>query len=366
MNKKALMLAGIGWNDTWQRHQQIACALASNGYDVIFIERIPSSVIAVGKVIGRLRNVVASKNGANRQNHILDNIKVLRFPFVPPGNIISDFVNRKIVFSKVIPKISSEFDVVINYLPIKTTQFIYESVKAEQLVYDCVRAFNIWGGYPKSLEQDELQLLNSANRILVDSFYLYDKLKSAVDQSKLTQILPTVKKSDYIFCQRNEKKIDRVKSIAYFGSIDEHIDLDLLVMLANEGYKINLFGKIYINDKFLNHDNIMFHGYFSDSEEMFKAILCSSDAIIIPYKGSMDGVIPAKMMQSLATVRPVFISSFYDANKLNEYLYVYKTRKELIGLIKSFDSSEFYSQKRPNIVSLIEDNFEEKLTESIL
>ncbi len=364
--KKALILAGIAWDDTWQRHQQIASVLASNGYDVTFIERIPSSVFSVSKVLSKAKQIISSRGKSHIKNDVPDGIKVLRFPFSPPGNPVSDLINKKKVKDKVLPQIGCEFDLVINYLPIRTTEYIYRAIETDNLVYDCVRAFDVWGGYPRSLKQDEKKLLDSADHVLVDSFFLYDKVNKSVDESIITQILPTVKKADYELCKASKKDITEIKSIAYFGSIDGHIDLDALLNLAANGIKINLFGKIYVDDSFLNNQNIKFHGYFNNSAEMFTAILDSSDAVIIPYKTSMDGVIPAKLMQSLATLRPVIISSFYDSDKLNEYMYVYKNHQELIDFVTTFDSTEFNTQKLPFIKTLIEQNFEENLANVIL
>ena len=86
-----------------------------------------------------------------------------------------------------------------------------------------------------------------------------------------------------------------------------------------------------------------------------------SDAIIIPYKGNMNGVIPAKMFESLATFKPVYVSSFYDSNVLKKYIYVFENYDNLEYMIKNFNYNEF-QEKILNIKKLLnkEESFDQE------
>jgi hypothetical protein len=161
------------------------------------------------------------------------------------------------------------------------------------------------------------------------------------------------------------KHLDSINSIGYFGSIDKHINLNLLVKLADSGININLYGKNYLSDNVISHKRIRFHGYFSNSNEMFEKILEENDATIIPYLGNMDGVIPAKMLQSLALLRPVFISSFFDSNVLSDMCYVYESENQLLELIRSFNYEDYKSVRLDKIEAFVKQNLEETFNNKI-
>ncbi|EKF9172496.1 hypothetical protein O1B22_003582 [Vibrio cholerae] len=83
----------------------------------------------------------------------------------------------------------------------------------------------------------------------------------------------------------------------------------------------------------------------------------------------MDGVIPAKIVQSCMTGMPIFISSFYDSNLLSDYLYVYDNNEDLRGLLEGFSFFE-HSSKEAKIRDFALDNsslkFEEKIIHSLI
>ncbi len=54
MNKRVLILSGIPWNTTFQRHHKISLFLNSLGYEVIFVEKIPSSKFSINKLFSRI------------------------------------------------------------------------------------------------------------------------------------------------------------------------------------------------------------------------------------------------------------------------------------------------------------------------
>jgi hypothetical protein len=127
-----------------------------------------------------------------------------------------------------------------------------------------------------------------------------------------------------------------IKNITYVGQISDHIDINVLKALKDAGYVIHHFG----NSTLKTTDIVISHGFMSSPTELAKSILDHSDALIIPYKGNMDGVIPAKLFECLATGLPVFVSSFYDARKLNHMLYVYDDINDLAGLVGAYSASE--------------------------
>lgn len=345
--KKALILSGIMWNDTKQRHQTIAEIFAEEGYEVYFVEGIVSSSFSVKKLISRLRNRKNNKTGTQPELTVPKKIHVTGGGYVNPDGGLFKLVNFR-RNKKIIGEIGNRFDVVIDYLPINTTADFLDRIKYKLLIFDCVRDFCNWGGYPKSLPKIEGRLCEKSDYIFTDSFYLTDKMKKKYGD-KVVQLLPTV--GDEISDGSYIKKSGKIKKIGYIGSLGTHIDTDLLAKLSSEGYEIHLFGRAETELDL----KIVDHGFFTDLYQMMNEVKASADALIIPYKGNMDGVIPAKTIQCLSTGLPVFVSDFYDSRRLGEYLYVYRNAEELGNLLTNFDYDDFY-KRRDKIDKFVKEN----------
>ena len=171
--------------------------------------------------------------------------------------------------------------------------------------------------------------------ICTDSYYLTNKMKEKC-RVPVKQFLPIVSSQWLRGCQ-DIKIPQKIKNIAYFGSLDTHIDLEIFKVLIEKNYNIHFWGKLGIacDLKIINH------GYCNDHQELAKEIIKEADAIIIPYKGNMDGVIPAKLMQAFATQLPVYVSCFYDSKVLQELLYIYNSSHELVNQIETYDKNTY-------------------------
>lgn len=328
--KKALMLAGIWWDDPLQRHQQFAQYLAKIGYDVYFIEHIVSSKFTFKKLVRAIR-LKNSKQKA--ENDKFPNISIVSKHFLSPGSFLLDNYNCAVI-NNIIDEIGDEFDLVINYLPISTTDYFLRKVKTKKLIYDCVRNFSTWEGCPNDVNERENRLIYHADEIFTDSFYLTDMMRKRGNKEPI-QFLPIATKEWKSGCQI--KKIDKISNVGYFGSIGEHLNLKVFEEIAKEGFVIHLWGN---SNQVLNFQYID-HGYQKDQERLSMEITSDCDAIVLPYKSNLDGVIPAKITQALVSKLPVFIGNFYDSRYLAEYLYIFDNPEDCINLIKTFNAQQF-------------------------
>jgi hypothetical protein len=331
LSKRALILSGIPWNTTIQRHHNIARLLYKLDYEVVFVEKIPSSIFTVRKLIGRIRNKLQGKKSPVSVN--MSGIRVINQRFLNPMKGLYWLINKYLV-RRLVEKIGPDFDVVINYLPVNTTYNILENINAELIIYDCVRDFENWGGYPRDINFIEKKLVSNSDMVLTDSYYLTNKIKNKYNASSVLQILPTVDEK-LLDILRNGKLKSRINNVLYFGAVGSHIDIHILNSLAEEGYLIHIIGEVEhgipLNNRIINH------GFISDMEILAQMIVETADALIIPYRGNMDGVIPAKLMQCIATGLPIFINEFYDSNILSKYLYIYDDYNHLKELIEQFN-----------------------------
>lgn len=335
--KKAVILSGVNWNTTKQRHHTIAEYLKEMNYDVVFVEGITSSKFQIKKLLQRLKSSLKRKS--NKVINPTNGVKVVNYRFINPmGSFF--YMYNKIKANRLIQELDGDIEILINYLPINTTSYIIREITYERLIYDCVRDFQNWGGYPSDIKKHESELVEIADVIFTDSYYLTDKMKKSTNHSKdVIQILPTVSLDSVKALDKCIVK-EKIQKIVYFGQLGNHIDTLCLKKLAEVGYEIYIIGDITVTLDFPHK----YLGYFSDQSLLGEVIAEHADAIIIPYKGNMDGVIPAKLMQSFATGLPIYVNSFYDSTRLEKYLYVYSNMEELLKKIADFDIIKHESQ----------------------
>lgn len=325
--KKALIISGIFWDDTWQRHQNVAKFLAESGFSVDFLGGVKTSSVTFNKVISYLGK---SRKGQTVKNTVPDNLRELSV-FNLPYEILSQFSLSKLTTSG----LHKHYDLVICYVPSPLTKKLLNHIEFEQLIYDCVRNFEGWDGISKNVVAYESKLAQVASRIWVDSYFLKDRFERSY-QDKVTQLFPTVNRL-YNFPVKETRSI---KHVGFFGSVSKHFDIMLLPMFAKLGIKLHLWGvdELGIAEKY---EHVIYHGYETDERKLLNLVYKQCDALIIPYVGNMDGVIPAKLFQSLSLKLPVFISDFYDSRKLDNVLYVYESVSTLAVKLQDFDYSEF-------------------------
>lgn len=320
--KRALIISGVNWNSTWQRHQETAKLLAESGYQVDFLQGLKTSRISVKKLL----NIILKNKCVEQENPKAEHVHIETAIQIPPMRVsrIINYILYKLFHNRIDCK---HYDIVLSYVPVDINFFINKSEST--FVYDVIRAFKVWGGYTNSLYSNEDELLNVADKIICDSFYLKDKYLSSYNVQHL--ITPLDKP-----ILKHEKIVNKIKSIAYFGTVSSHVDTELLNCLG-EKYKVMVWGVL---DSGLELENVEYMGYESDQTILMNDIVNNSDCIIIPYVGNMDGVFPAKLLMSLYSKLPIFSSSFYDTEKMNDMVYVYKNKEHLFQMIKDFEESQ--------------------------
>ena len=336
---KILIISGVPWTHTLQRHQKIALQLSSIG-EVTYLTgvkcRIPSIKEIYLTIKSKLKNIFSNKKITGHTTCITDKISLEKTFQFPDSNFFFRLSN-KFFYKK------SKYDIVITYLPHSIVENYINSDSF--LIYDCVRDFHLWGGYPNYLKNFENSLVKRADDIWVDSFWLKNKISNYNPRS-IFQIFPTysdtlIKSISAHSCLSNKK----LKSLCYYGSINAKLDLQLLIELSSN-YKITLIGPV---DSTIEIPSMINYLLPMEQEELFNKVL-QYDGVIIPYKGNMDGVIPAKTSELLNLPMPVFISSFFDSEKLSESWYVYDSKATLLKLLDNFDFHRFFHTHNKNKV----------------
>lgn len=331
--KTALILSGVYWNDTIQRHHQFTYYLVKAGYRVVFVEHIVSSRFTVRRLFRAINR--GGKNAVKAENAIPENVVIKNQGFVNPGSGILKVINEKKA-KELVNAVGRDFDLVISYLPINTTRFIVDKLNCGLIIYDCVRNFTDWekGMYYDSIGKEENLLLDRCDKVFADSYFLVDYLKKKTEKP-IVQFLPIANDAWRRGCAEGHGDVSKIKNIGYFGTVGSSINKNHFAKLWECGYSIHIW-----SDKAdLGGIEFTDHGYKSDLTELASDVCNTCDAIVIPYRDNVDGVIPAKLVQCLYSQKPVFITEFYDSLKLSEYLYVYKDEVDLIDQLAHFDEA---------------------------
>lgn len=347
--KKALVISGISWNSAYQRHQLNSNLLASYGFDVDFLEACKTSKVTAVKLFRVLLRLAGNRfSGGSSKSYVnnnSNNINVISSKFLPPGGW-STFINYFIFKFQLKKLLSKKYDLVLIYVPSDHFKFI--DFKDSIVVYDCVRAFRVWGGYHKNLYLNEEYLTKKSDAVICDSFYIKNEyFKSFTESVKPIQLLPPI---EVPFSPG--RHTGRIKNIGYFGSISEHIDIDLFRTLLDNGYIVHFWGQ---DPDSLLPAGVIEHGYVAEQTELLDSIVSHCDSLVIPYKNIADGVYPAKLGISLASKLPVFCSSFYDSIFLKKLLYVYSNADNLLEVIEGFNV-ESYTNKQNFVDAFLDDN----------
>jgi hypothetical protein len=351
MTKKALIISGIFWHDTWQRHQNIAMALIEQGYKVDFVAGVKSSGITLKKSISVIKSKLAENKNINANS--TKNYKPTHLNEISAFNLPYAGVLTRRAVNKIAPELSDYYDIVICYIPSPLSLKIIAAVNYKTLIYDCVRNFAQWPGIAPAVLSSEKKLITMANQIWVDSFYLLNQLKT--QHNKVVQILPTINKE----LQVQTKVRTKINKLAFFGSVASHFDTAVLNTCKKLGIELYIWGKDELQLS-QQYSFVHYQGYETNEPRLLNNILANTDGIIIPYKGCMDGVIPAKIMQSLSTYLPVFISSFYDSKQLADYLYCYQNQQQLEQQLTGFDFVE-HNKKSAAIKTFVASNTQQAL-----
>ncbi|EOY4909551.1 hypothetical protein [Vibrio alginolyticus] len=334
---KVLIISGVGWNENYQRQQKIATEICNLGHEVDYMQGFVTSKFKFSKFKSYINKVFINQPKTKItkiQNEKPKELSINSIFTLPSTNIVFDLINSSLVKKK-----SQHYDFVISYLPVKSVHHYISSLPNNPyVIYDCVRNFPEWPGYPSDMIKQEKEFIDIVDDIWVDSFWLKDKFENYGFNPK--QLLPTI---DLSVFNKTKQSVSKIKKIVYYGLISHKIDLEAIKILLDSDYDITFIGPKESN---VVLDERIRHIPQSSQKDIVKHVYENADALIIPYVSSgMDGVIPAKTIECLSFGIPTFLSSFFDSQKLNDYFYVYRDSNELKNMIKNFDKNEFDARR---------------------
>lgn len=335
-----IVISNIDWGFLKQRHHYFVDAFLElkDINKVIYVEstgkRLPT-VKDIPRIYDRLKSKVIKKN--NSSKNINSKFQVFSPLALPSTHKYFKIIN-KIIFSKLISKelkkLCNEDEKVLFliYLPNQTTIDIIESFDSKKVIYDCVTNYSSLESISPGISGTENILILESDKVIVDCIYLFDK--HSAKRNDIEMIEPIVDYNLFSVCQEKDPPV-QIQKLVYYGLISDKIDFQIVDELLNKGISLKFIGPKRDNitlDSRINYIGEVEHDHLPKH-------LNDSDAIIIPYLNNdfMQGVIPAKIFECMATGFPVIVPDLYNFKLYKDFLYLYKSKEELINLINSFD-----------------------------
>jgi len=325
-----LFISSNDFDTLWYQRQALAVHFAKAGHRVFYFNRTPSRWPRPTKIIKWL----AKKP---KHNQLPENLKIVKpFWLVPTEKL--RIINRQLV-RQTLKKLDIKNAIVITDIPSYNSLEVIEQVRPEKIVY--VNSHNYGGGYGivASIIDSEKAYIQQADYLLATSEYNMERTVRISGGREVLRSLPGVDFELFAKALRCDEA-QRAKTICFFGTIHDMLDIKLYNRLSKQ-FKIVFIGKILGSAGKLISDNIELRPAAGQNKlaEQLKGV----DIIGLFYKQNayIEGVIPAKIFECLATGKPVLVSGIEKDPVYSEHVYHFNgSEQAALEIIKNLEKTE--------------------------
>lgn len=314
---KIVIISNNDWDGLWYQRQQFASMYAALGHEVLFVNKTLQRLPRLNDLAERFYRKASII--AVSPNIIPSNVTVKTIYTLPPYKSVN-FINRWIV-SWAFRQLSNweDCDMLITYVPTYVTLDLIRFFKPKKWAYINVHNYDADQVISDLLKSEEV-ICKKANYLLADSLYNKKRLERISKGRSVGFSEPGVETASFFQAYRGNER-DNVKTICYFGGIGNHLNLNIYNKLA-ESYKVIFIGsfsnasvKLKVSDKI----EILPPITNAELPEFLKSI----DMLGIFYNPTyyVNGVIPAKIYECIATLKPVLTSGLENVSILGDAIY---------------------------------------------
>ena len=325
-----LCLGSHDWDHLWQRHQELMWRLARDGNRVLYVDALGVRAPGVRdwrRIVGRLgkwtRQLVRGVREPVTNVYVYSPL-VLPFLNASWAMGINDRWLRLSIQS-VVQRLGLGDLIVWVYLPTPMVVKLATSLRRKLLVYDCADA-QVYNprGTVVGLAEAERRLLEQADWVFAASNGLLERVSAYTDRVSL--VPNGVNLERFTICRDAFPEPGDVADlptprVGYFGQIDERLDLNLLVHLAQSipDVSLVLLGVLRTDiGALLRQRNV--HWLGSKPHAELPAYLAAMDVLLIPYvlNRYTRAIYPAKLHECLAMGKPVVATDLPELRPFHE------------------------------------------------
>jgi glycosyltransferase involved in cell wall biosynthesis len=207
------------------------------------------------------------------------------------------------------------------------------------------------------LAQLEQRLVRCSTRILCSSAYLGEVLahRYTCDVREKLSVVRNAVSTKFLassFGTRDQTKpiAGRCCKIAYFGTVAEWLDLDiLLTCLAHRpNVEFHLIGPATLASP-PRHERLHYHGAIP--HDTLWEYVDQFDAFLVPFQVTplIRAVDPVKLYEYLALGKEVISVQYPEIDRFGEFVHFYKTRSEFIQLVGDLAAGKLRDKNRPEV-----------------
>lgn len=310
--RKVVVFSEIEWGFLKQRHQILAEDLVRKGYDVEFVQKVPSRIpklLVALKFLLKMRRDRSTREGKRRAS-VPSGLKLTYSRFLPPSNVLFRLFNRRVAA----PYHARSLAGGTAYL---FTPSAFELVRLRQandfkLIFDIIHN---WWDLPwarSALKQTASALVKTADAVICDSKPLANHLE-AEHGTKITLVTPGV--SDFWVAKLADtpRAMATVPATGYrvvfFGNLRENSDIALFHALGEAGITVDAYGEVTpgVRDRL---DGLVNFKQALPQEELLEAIH-DYDFSLLPYARDefSKWISPAKYFEVVALGKPILTRS---------------------------------------------------------
>ncbi len=318
---RVVMLTGEYWNGLEYQRHYLAREFLKRGIQVYFVERLPQRPPSAS--LSHLRQWLFKEgygSGTIKKKDIPGGLKVVNFRSLPPAACFRP-LNRllaKRAFAPYAEEFADKGTLLISYVPSYTQIDIAGLIHPAKTLYVSVHNYDADRVSPDLLKA-EAEIINSDAVLAADSVFNTERLKRLAPKGKpVHRLAPGV---DYeLFRKADTGRPARYKKLCYFGGIGPHLDMPLYNALAKE-LEVTFIGVVDDSIRDLISPGIQLRPPVPAEE--LPGLLAAADMLGIFYKSSpyIDGVLPAKLFECLATGKPLLVSGMGETKPYADIVY---------------------------------------------
>ncbi|MFM8431888.1 MAG: hypothetical protein ACKOA1_03735, partial [Bacteroidota bacterium] len=208
--------------------------------------------------------------------------------------------------------------ILISYLPTYNCLDIASIIQPHALYYLCYHNFDADVVLPDVL-RSEKELIRKSRLLFADAVFLVKRLEKMSGRTDIVHAPPGVHFKDFYAAYRGDEVV-APKKICFFGGAGRHLDLDVYNALA-ESFEVHFIANVADEIKGLLSPKIHITSPVGHTE--LPGLLKSMDVLSILYRRSdyIDGVIPAKFFECLATGKPLLVSGLMEVLPYDGVIY---------------------------------------------
>lgn len=305
-NKKIILFSEIEWSFLRQRHQILAEYLLQSGYDVWFVQKVPSRSLSLILVLRFVIGLWHRQRIQNRRNvhTVPTGLKLSYSRFLPPSNQLFRLFNRYVASRSYAQYLNG--GTAYTFTPTAYDMVFYKNKYAYTVVFDIIHN---WWDVPwanKALTQKCTNLVYKADAIICDSEGLGTHISDSYSRP-VSIVGPGVNVNWLTSSNCAQKSVpeDGVYRILFFGNLRHNSDIELFEKLNSTDVVIDVYGTISADlierlSKVVNIKGQL-------DQDTLKARAAHYDFTLLPYMNDQFSkwLSPAKYYECLAIGNPI-------------------------------------------------------------